>query len=99
MPSDFNTNAKDAAAYLRRLLAIGQQEMNALHVNPPFSIRPLYIRYFGDLLREELLLVLAGNQASNGQGGYVQQYQSARRYQQQTLAPAARQLGLSSCAS
>ena len=98
-PADFGTNSKAAATYLRQLMAAGQQEVVALHLNPPLNLRAAYGSFFADVLREELLIVLAANEAASGRHGYVQQYQAARHYQQGTVVPAARQLGLTSCAS
>lgn len=97
-PGDFATNRSAAATYLRRLISVRSAEISALHLNPPVSLRGTYIRFFGNMLREELFLVLASNQAMTGQNGYVTQYESAVRFRQSQVAPLARQLHLPSCA-
>ena len=98
-PSDFNTNSKAAAAYLNKLGSLNRSELSALHLNPPPKMRATYIRFFGNLLREQLQLVVAANEAASGRSSYVQAYQSAVSYQRSEVAPLARQLGLTSCAA
>ena len=98
-PADFATNAKAAGAYLNQIVSIGQSEIVALHLNAPVDVRARYVRFFGDLLHEDLLVILAQSGAMAGRRGYAQQYQAAQSFRQQTLAPAARELGLTDCAA
>lgn len=97
-PSDFDTNARSAAGYLSKLEPIQAAELRALHLNPPSSVQGRYITFFAGVVHQQLLVVLAANQARAGQGDYLKQYQSASSYRQQFVTPAAKRLGLSSCA-
>lgn len=96
-PGDFDTNAKAATTYLNKLTKIELAETQALHLNVPDSLRAQWIRFFGNVLRHQLYTIIAGNMAATGRGGWAKQLQVADRFWASTIAPAARQLGLTAC--
>jgi len=97
-PSDFDTNAHAANAYLLKIQQLMAAEVSALHVNPPPSLRPRYVVFFGMKLRESLLYVLAANSARSGSHEYVSQYRAALDFVRHSVGPAARRLNLPGCA-
>jgi hypothetical protein len=96
-PGDFNTNAKAAAAYLNKLSRIELAETQALHLNIPESMRVRWIRFFGNVLRHQLYVIIADNMATTGRGGWGKQLQMADSFWAGQVAPLARQLGLGAC--
>ena len=96
-PSDFDTNPRAARTYLVKLTAVRQAEVSSLHLNPPDQIRAAYVRFYGSLLRGQLLLILATGAASTGQHSYPQSYARAVEFGQKVVEPMAHKLGFTSC--